>query len=79
MTHIATAHPYFGAFVLFLLTVIAFPATLTLQRYISRKLARLDTEKLKMAIYECGPELDRQPNRISVQFYFNCLTFILLK
>ncbi len=77
MTHIATEHPYFGAFVLFLLTVIAFPATLALQRYISRKLARLDTEKLKMAIYECGPEPDRQPNRISVQFYLIALLFIL--
>ena len=77
MTHIMTQHPYFGAFVLFVLTSIAFPVTLMLARYISRKLARLDTEKLKLAIYECGPEPDKQPNTISVQFYLIALLFIL--
>ena len=77
MTHIVTEHPYFGAFVLFVLTAIAFPAVLALQRFISRKLARLDTEKLKLAIYECGPEPDKQANRISVQFYLYALLFIL--
>jgi len=77
MTHIVTEHPYFGAFVLFMLTAIAFPAVLALQRYVSRKLARLDTQKLKLSVYECGPEPDRQANRISVQFYLIALLFIL--
>jgi len=77
MTHIATQHPYFGAFVLFVLTAVAFPVTLVLARYVSRKLAKLDTEKLKLSIYECGPEPDRQPNTISVQFYLIALLFIL--
>ncbi|MDY0195081.1 MAG: NAD(P)H-quinone oxidoreductase subunit 3 [Sulfurovaceae bacterium] len=77
MTHIVTEHPYFGIFVLFILTFVAFSATLGLQRFVSRKLARLDTEKLKMSIYECGPEVTKQPNTISVQFYLIALLFIL--
>ena len=77
MTHYATSHPYVGVFVLFVLTFVAFAATLVLQRFISRKLARLDTEKLKMTIYECGPEVTKQPNYISVQFYLIALLFIL--
>lgn len=77
MTHVITEHPYFGVFVLFALTAVAFPATLALARFISRKLARLDTEKLKLSIYECGPEVTKQPNTISVQFYLIALLFIL--
>ncbi len=77
MTHIVTEHPYFGIFVLFILTFVAFSATLALQRFVSRKLARLDTEKLKMSSYECGPEVTKQPNTISVQFYLIALLFIL--
>jgi len=77
MTHVVTNHPYFGAFVLLALTAIAFPATLFLARFVSRKLARLDTERLKMSIYECGPLPNKQPNTISVQFYLIALLFIL--
>jgi len=77
MTHLVTDHPYFGVFVLFLITAVAFPVTLFLARYVSRKLARLDTEKLKLSIYECGPEPNKQPNRISAQFYLIALLFIL--
>ncbi|MBD3798228.1 MAG: NAD(P)H-quinone oxidoreductase subunit 3 [Campylobacterales bacterium] len=77
MTHIVSEHPYFGVFVLFVLTFVAFNATLNLQRFISRKLAKRDTEKIKMSIYECGPEVTKQPNTISVQFYLIALLFIL--
>ena len=77
MTHVITEHPYFGVFVLFILTAVAFPATLFLARLVSRKMARLDTEKLKLSIYECGPEVTKQPNTISVQFYLIALLFIL--
>lgn len=77
MTHIVSEHPYFGVFVLFVLTFAAFSATLNLQRFISRKLAKRDTEKIKMSIYECGPEVTKQPNTISVQFYLIALLFIL--
>ena len=77
MTHVITQHPYFGVFVLFVLTSVAFPVTLFLARFVSRKLSRLDTERLKLSIYECGPEVTKQPNTISVQFYLIALLFIL--
>jgi NADH-quinone oxidoreductase subunit A len=72
-----TQHPYYGVFILFALTAIAFTATLFLARLVSRKLAKLDTEKLKLTIYECGPEVTKQPNTISAQFYLIALLFIL--
>jgi NADH-quinone oxidoreductase subunit A len=71
------SHPYFGVFVLFIITGLAFLATTALARFVSRKLARLDTEKLKLTIYECGPEVSKQPNKISAQFYLLALLFIL--
>ncbi len=77
MTHVITEHPYFGVFVLFALTAVAFPATLMAARFFSRRMAKLDTEKLKLSIYECGPEVTKQPNTISVQFYLIALLFIL--
>jgi NADH-quinone oxidoreductase subunit A len=77
MTHVVTEHPYFGVFILFAMTAIAFPATLALARVVSRKFARLDTQKLKLSIYECGPEVTKQPNVISIQFYLIALLFIL--
>jgi NADH-quinone oxidoreductase subunit A len=70
-------HPYFGAFVMFLVTFGAFITTVWLSRYVSRKIARLDTEKLKTTLYECGPEVTKQPNTISTQFYLMALLFIL--
>ncbi len=77
MTHVINNHPYLGIFFLFIVTVGAFNATLFLARLISRKLAKLDTEKLKLTIYECGPEVTKQPNTISIQFYLIALLFIL--
>ncbi|MBD3793959.1 MAG: NAD(P)H-quinone oxidoreductase subunit 3 [Campylobacterales bacterium] len=77
MTHVINDHPYFGIFFLFVVTVVAFNATLFAARFISRKLAKLDTEKLKLTIYECGPEVTKQPNTISTQFYLIALLFIL--
>ena len=77
MTHMEFVHPYFGAFVMFLVTFGAFMATVWLSRYVSRKIARLDTEKLKTTLYECGPEVTKQPNTISTQFYLMALLFIL--
>lgn len=71
------AHPYFGVFVMFVVTFAAFMATVALARFVSRKMARLDTEKLKTSLYECGPEVTKQPNTVSVQFYLMALLFIL--
>ena len=77
MEHSDFAHPYFGVFVMFVLTFTAFIATTMLARFVSRKLAKRDTEKLKCTLYECGPEVTKQPNTISVQFYMLALLFIL--
>ncbi len=77
MEHVTVSHPYFGAFVFFVLTFVAFIATTNISRFVSRKLARLDNEKLKLSIYECGPEVSRQPNVMSAQFYLFALLFIL--
>ncbi|WP_456451242.1 hypothetical protein [Hydrogenimonas sp.] len=43
MTHMAVEHPYFGAFMLLLITFGAFGLTLFAARFVSRRLARLDT------------------------------------
>jgi len=77
MEHINTANPYFGVFVLFVVTFGAFIATSVLARLASRALARKDSEKIKLSVYECGPEVTRQPNRISPQFYLFALLFLL--
>lgn len=77
MTHMEFAHPYFGAFIMLIVTFGAFSATVWLARFLSRKIARLDTEKLKTTLYECGPEVTKQPNKISAQFYLTALLFIL--
>lgn len=77
MEHLQVAHPYFGAFVMLLFTAIAFSATIAASRWVSHKLSGKDTEKLKLSIYECGPEVTKQPNKISAQFYLFGLLFIL--
>lgn len=70
-------HPYFGAFIMFVLTLVAFSATFWLQRMVSRKLAQKKTDKLKTAPYECGPIPIKQPNKISHQFYIIAVLFVL--
>jgi len=77
LSHMDFAHPYFGAFFLLAFGVVAFLGISVLARFVSRKMARLDTEKLKLSIYECGPEVTRQPNKISAHFYLFALLFIL--
>lgn len=77
MNHSTFEHPYFGVFILFVLTCVAFTLTLALQRRISRKLAKKDREKLKVSIYECGLTPIKQQNRISTHFFILALLFIL--
>ena len=77
MEHYHVANPYFGVFVLFVLTFGAFYATTVIARLASRALAAKDTEKIKLSVYECGPEVTKQPNRISTQFYLFALLFLL--
>lgn len=73
----AIEHPYFGAFVMFIFTLIVFQITLRMQRIISRKLAIRRNEKLKNAPYECGPIPIKQQSRISHQFYLIAVLFVL--
>ena len=77
MEHLHNAHPYFGVFYLFAFTFAAFMATVALSAWVGKKLAKRDTERLKLSIYECGPETSLQPFRISAQFYLFALLFIL--
>ena len=77
MEHIASANPYFGVFILFVVTFGAFTMTTIAARFVSRKLAAKDSEKIKLSVYECGPEVTKQPNRISPQFYLFALLFLL--
>jgi len=77
MTHMEFSHPYFGVFVMFVLSFGIFIPVVYIARVIGRKIARLNTEKLKTTLYECGPEVTKQPNSVSVQFYLMALLFIL--
>jgi NADH-quinone oxidoreductase subunit A len=77
MEHIDVSHPYFGIFFLLVFTVVAFVVTTMLARMVGKILAARDTERLKLSIYECGPESSLQPNRLSSQFYLYALLFIL--
>ena len=73
LSHMDFAHPYLGAFYLLVFGAVVFYGITVLARVVSRKMARLDTEKLKLTIYECGPEATKQPNAISAQFYLMAL------
>lgn len=77
MTHSTFAHPYFGVFVLFVMTLCAFNATLFLQRFVSTRMTNRQRDKLKLSQYECGLISNKQPNRISARYYVMALLFIL--
>lgn len=77
MTHSTFAYPYFGAFMFFAITIIAFGITLGLQRFLSNKIASKTREKLKVSSYECGVIINKQQNRISTHYYLIALLFIL--
>ncbi|MBR7118323.1 MAG: NAD(P)H-quinone oxidoreductase subunit 3 [Helicobacteraceae bacterium] len=77
MSHSMFAHPYFGVFMLFVITFIAFSMTLFIQRKLSTRFASKSREKLKLAQYECGVIPNKQQNRISSRYYIMALLFIL--
>lgn len=77
MTHSLFAYPYFGVFMLFVITFIAFSMTLFIQRKLSTKFASKSREKLKLSRYECGVISNKQQNRISSRYYMVALLFIL--
>ncbi|MDR1912109.1 MAG: NAD(P)H-quinone oxidoreductase subunit 3 [Helicobacteraceae bacterium] len=68
---------YFGVFILFVLTFGAFAGTVLLSAWLFNARSARNDLKLKLSIYECGPETSLQPNRISLQFYLFALLFIL--
>lgn len=68
---------YFGVFFLLVLTFGAFIATVLVSAWVGNTLAVRNDLKLKLSIYECGPETSLQPNRLSTQFYLFALLFIL--
>ncbi len=77
MTHMDVSHPYFGAFFMLVFAFGMFYVIVALARYVGGKLARTDTERLKLSIYECGPCPTKQPNSISTHFYSFALLSIL--
>ncbi len=77
MTHMNVDHPYFGVFFILLFAFGMFYVVVELARYVGGKLARTNTEKLKLTIYECGPEPTKQPNAISSHFYVFAILSIL--
>ncbi len=76
-SQLSVSHPYFGVFAIFIFTFVAFLATTFLSRFVGRRFANKNTQKLKLAPYECGLAPTKQPNRIASQFYIMALLFIL--
>ncbi len=77
MSHMDFAHPYFGVFFLLVFTIVIFTAIMILSRVVGNLMAHKREEKLKLSPYECGPLPNKQPNRISAQFYLIALLYIL--
>lgn len=70
-------HPYFGVFFLFVFSIVAFGLTVKLSSIVGGVLSLKNSEKLKLSIFECGPETSLQPNNISTQFYLIALLSIV--
>lgn len=72
-----SSHPYFGAFVMMIVSFCIFWLIVHFSSKIGNKLANKSGEKLKTAIYESGPEPLKQPNRININFYLFAMLFIV--
>ncbi|MBR8463233.1 NAD(P)H-quinone oxidoreductase subunit 3 [Campylobacter sp. faydin G-24] len=77
MSHSDAISPYFGAFVILLLATFSFSLIVFLSSHIGKKLANRNTERLKLQIYECGPEAVKQPNRINIHYFLYAILFLL--
>lgn len=77
MSHMYFAHPYFGAFIMLILSFVVFGLITELSAYLGNKFANKNDELLKNAIYESGPVPAIQPNRINSNFYLIAVLFIL--
>lgn len=77
MSHSDFAHPYFGAFVILLTATCSFGLIVFLSSKVGKMLANRNTERLKLSIYECGPQVTRQPNKINIHYFIYGILFIL--
>jgi NADH-quinone oxidoreductase subunit A len=68
---------YYGVFFLLALTFGAFAVTVGLSAWLFNARSARSDLKLKLSVYECGPETSLQPNRLSAQFFLFALLFIL--
>ena len=78
MSHISTAHPYFGIFLMLIFSAVIFFTLVFLASKIGNSLAARNRKKLGLGIYECGPIPLKQANKINSQFFIVSLVFILL-
>ncbi|ARJ55856.1 NAD(P)H-quinone oxidoreductase subunit 3 [Campylobacter cuniculorum] len=78
MSHISTAHPYFGIFLMLIFSAVIFFTLVFLASKIGNSLAARNRKKLGLGIYECGPIPLKQANKINSQFFIVALVFILL-
>lgn len=77
MSESISQHPYFGAFVMMVVSFCIFWLIVYISSKIGNKFASKSGEKLKTAIYESGPEALKQPNRINMNFYLFAMLFII--
>lgn len=77
MSHSEFAHPYFGAFIILLSSTISFSLIVFLSSKVGKMMANRNTERLKLSIYECGPQVVKQPNRINIHYLIYGILFIL--
>lgn len=78
MSHISTAHPYFGIFLMLVFSAVIFFTLVFLASKIGNSFAAKNRKKLGLGIYECGPIPLKQANKINSQFFIVALVFILL-
>ena len=78
MSHISTAHLYFGIFLMLIFSAVIFFTLVFLASKIGNSLAARNRKKLGLGIYECGPIPLKQANKINSQFFIVALVFILL-
>ena len=77
MSRIPLQSPYFGIFVMLILTFFVFSLIVKLSSLVGSRLADRRDERLKGEIYESGPEAVKQPNRMNSHFFLIAMLFIL--
>lgn len=77
MENLSANSPYFGIFMILILSFLIFFALTKISANLGAKLARKNTQRLKLAPYECGPAPSLQKNTIAPQFFIMAVLFIL--